>query len=231
MAGPQPAAGDQPDLVVGATALGGFASSFAMLALARLGVGIGEAASQPAGTSLIYDYWPKERRGFVMSVLASAIALGIGGSLILGGLAADWWSDDLSRRAACSGWQFAFFVASHPGFVLAVLIWLLREPVRGGMDGIVTPPDPPRSAPRAQVLPRSRRGSTGSVWTGWARPQRCGATTCCGWRGSCCRDDRPGQADPAISPRPPLALRCAQHRSARAAMERDRLWRCSCWST
>ena len=39
-----------------ATALGGLASSFGVLAASRLGVGIGEAASQPAGTSLIYDY-------------------------------------------------------------------------------------------------------------------------------------------------------------------------------
>ena len=64
-----------------ATALGGMANGFAMLAVSRLGVGIGEAAAQPAGTSLIYDYWPKHRRGFVMAVLASAIALGLGGSL------------------------------------------------------------------------------------------------------------------------------------------------------
>jgi MFS transporter, Spinster family, sphingosine-1-phosphate transporter len=135
----------------GATALGGFANSFAMLALARLGVGIGEAASQPAGTSLIYDYWPKERRGFVMSVLASAIALGIGGSLILGGLAADWWSTT-HPDSAFRGWQFAFLVAAAPGFVLAVLIWMLREPERGVMDGIATPHDPHPFRASGQVL-------------------------------------------------------------------------------
>ncbi|MEL0254255.1 MAG: MFS transporter, partial [Novosphingobium sp.] len=53
-----------------ATGLAGLASSFAMLALSRLGVGIGEAATAPAGTSLLYDFWPKHRRGFVMSVIA-----------------------------------------------------------------------------------------------------------------------------------------------------------------
>ncbi|HEY6868120.1 MAG TPA: MFS transporter, partial [Novosphingobium sp.] len=37
------------------TALAAFAASFALLALSRLGVGIGEAASQPAGTSLLFD--------------------------------------------------------------------------------------------------------------------------------------------------------------------------------
>jgi MFS family permease len=134
-----------------ATGLAGFASSFAMLALSRLGVGIGEAATQPAGTSLVYDYWPKHRRGFVMAVMASAIALGIGGSLILGGVAAGWW-DQTYPGSALRGWQFAFLVAAAPGFVLAAFLWFLREPERGVMDGIPTPHDPHPFRASAQVL-------------------------------------------------------------------------------
>lgn len=125
-----------------ATALGGLASSFGLLAVSRLGVGIGEAASQPAGTSLLYDYWPKHRRGFVMAVLASAIALGIGGSLMIGGLAADWWDHRSTANTGLRGWQFALLVAATPGLILALLMWRLAEPKRGVMDGIVTPPDP-----------------------------------------------------------------------------------------
>jgi MFS family permease len=157
----------------GATALGGMASSFAMLVFARLGVGIGEAASQPAGTSLIYDYWPKERRGFVMSVLAAAISLGIGGSLIVGGLAADWWTTSYPA-SSLKGWQFAFLAAASPGFVLAILIWLLREPVRGEIDGIVAPPDPHPFLAARQVLASvtpgfnwlnlKRQGAAGAMW-------------------------------------------------------------------
>lgn len=128
-----------------ATALAGMTSSFAMLAASRLCVGIGEAATQPAGTSLIYDYWPRHRRGFVMAVMASAIAIGLGGSLVLGGLAAQMWSTAFAPGTApfgLRGWQFAFLVAAAPGFVLAVFLWRLREPERGVMDGIPTPPDP-----------------------------------------------------------------------------------------
>jgi MFS transporter, Spinster family, sphingosine-1-phosphate transporter len=156
-----------------ATALGGLASSFAMLALSRLGVGIGEAATQPAGTSLVYDYWPKQRRGFVMAVLASAIALGIGGSLILGGLAAGWWNSAYPN-AGLRGWQFALLVAAAPGFILSILLWFLREPERGAMDGIATPRDPAPFRVSAQVLgavlPGSnwlslrRFGVAGAVW-------------------------------------------------------------------
>jgi MFS transporter, Spinster family, sphingosine-1-phosphate transporter len=142
------------------TALAGFASSFGMLALSRLGVGIGEAAAQPAGYSLAYDYWPKHRRGFVMAVMASAVALGIGGSLILGGVAAGWWdqtwglSPDKSAMApfGLKGWQFAFLVASAPGLLLAAFLWFLREPERGTMDGIPTPVDPHPFRASAQVL-------------------------------------------------------------------------------
>lgn len=148
-----------------ATALGGLATSFAMLALARLGVGIGEAASQPSGTSLAYDYWPKHRRGFVMAVLASAIALGIGGSLILGGIAADWWTTRYPD-SELKGWQFAFLAAALPGFLMAPFVWRIAEPKRGAIDGIETPPDPhpfrASWAVLAAVLP-------GGNWLGFAR--------------------------------------------------------------
>ncbi|MEY3905524.1 MAG: hypothetical protein RIR59_347 [Pseudomonadota bacterium] len=138
-----------------ATGLAAFAGNFGVLALSRLGVGIGEAATQPAGTSLIYDYWPKERRGFVMAVLAAAIAIGLGGSLILGGVAAAWWDDAYAGTAAplgLSGWQFAFLAAAMPGFILSVFLWRLKEPERGAMDGVPTPADPAPFAASAAVL-------------------------------------------------------------------------------
>lgn len=188
-----------------ATALGGFASGFAMLALARLGVGIGEAASQPGGTSLIYDYWPKERRGFVMSVLASAISLGIGGSLILGGLAADWWSTSYPA-SSLKGWQFAFFVAAAPGFLLAVLIWFLREPERGALDGIATPPDPAPFRASGQVLASVTPGFN------WISLVRLGASPAM-WRnnlvwlaGIVLAMAALTRLTQGLAPRPPLAL-------------------------
>ena len=156
-----------------ATALGGMASGFALLALSRLGVGIGEASAAPAGTSLIYDYWPKHRRGFVMAVLASAIALGIGGSLILGGVAANWWNV-AHPDAALKGWQFAFFVAAVPGLLLAAAMTTLKEPKRGLQDGIETPPDPAPFRASWQVLAAvvpgfnwlalRKAGASGAFW-------------------------------------------------------------------
>lgn len=128
-----------------ATGMAAFAGGFLLLMISRLGVGIGEAASQPAGTSLVYDFFPRRRRGTVMAVLAAAIAIGLGGSLVLGGGAADWWHARYPAGGApmgLAGWQFAFLVAASPGFVIAILLWRLREPERGAADGIATPRDP-----------------------------------------------------------------------------------------
>ena len=128
-----------------ATALAAAAHGFALLALSRLGVGIGEGAAQPAGFSLVFDHYAKPHRGFATAVVAAAIALGLGGSSALGGVTADWWDHLYAGGAAplgLKGWQFAFLVAGLPGFILAALLWRMPEPQRGRLDGIESPPDP-----------------------------------------------------------------------------------------
>jgi MFS family permease len=128
-----------------ATGLAAGAQGFALLAVSRLGVGIGEGAAGPAGYSLVFDHFPKARRGFATAVIAAAIALGLGGSLVLGGVAADWWDGlfaGVGAPLSLKGWQFAFLVAALPGFVLAVLLWRMPEPKRGLLDGIESPQDP-----------------------------------------------------------------------------------------
>lgn len=145
-----------------ASCLAAFANGFAMLAVSRLGVGIGEGATQPAGTSLLLDYFPRHRRGLVMAAIAAAIAVGLGMSSVLGGVTAEWWDKRYAAGGAplgFSGWQFAFIVASVPGFLLAVLLWYLREPKRGAMDGIETPPDPAPFRASAALLGQVTPGS------------------------------------------------------------------------
>lgn len=127
------------------TALGGVATSFATLAISRLGVGIGEASVQPAGFSLLSDHFPRAQRGTVTAVIAAAIALGLGGALWLGGATADAWDAAYQGHAAPLGikaWQAAFLVAAVPGFLLALFMWRLPEPERGAADGIAQVPDP-----------------------------------------------------------------------------------------
>ncbi|WP_353226751.1 MFS transporter [Novosphingobium sp.] len=129
-----------------ATGMAGFASGFAMLAISRLGVGIGEAAVQPAGTSLVFDCFPKSRRGLALAVMGAMLAAGLGLSSVLGGMAADGWDHAFGpghlAPLGLKGWQFAFVLAALPGVPLAILLALMREPVRGQSDGIVSRVDP-----------------------------------------------------------------------------------------
>ncbi len=133
--------------------LSAFAQSFALLAVSRLGVGVGEAAAQPAANSIIFDTFPREKRGTAMAAMGVATALGLGLSMALGGVVAGWWDARYPDGAfGFSGWQFAFLVASLPGVLLAWAIYRMREPERGAIDGIVAPPDPAPFKASAAVL-------------------------------------------------------------------------------
>ena len=50
------------------TALSGVASNIVQLALARVGVGIGEAGCSPPAHSMISDYYPPEKRSTAMGI-------------------------------------------------------------------------------------------------------------------------------------------------------------------
>lgn len=135
--------------------LAAFAQGFTLLAISRLGVAVGEAATQPAANSILFDSLPKSRRGIAMAGLGVGLALGLGLSMALGGVVASWWDGRYPGESApfgFSGWQIAFLVAATPGFPLAWLIWRLKEPVRGQMDGITTPKDPAPFRASAAVL-------------------------------------------------------------------------------
>jgi len=138
-----------------AAGLAAFAQSFTLLAISRLEVGIGEGATQPAANSIIFDEFPREKRGTAMAAMGIAVALGLGLSMTLGGVVAQWWDVRYAAGGAplgFSGWQFAFIVAALPGFPLAWLIYRMREPQRGRMDGIETPEDPHPFKASAGVL-------------------------------------------------------------------------------
>ncbi len=135
--------------------LSAFAQSFALLAISRLGVGIGEGATQPAANSILFDALPKGRRGLAMAGLGVGLALGLGLSMAMGGIVAEWWDGRIAAGGSSygfSGWQFAFLIAALPGFPLAWLIYRMREPERGAMDGIRSKPDPAPFKASADVL-------------------------------------------------------------------------------
>jgi MFS family permease len=108
------------------TVLCGMATNFAMLAAARIGVGIGEAGSSPPSHSIIADLYPKESRSTAMAVYALGIYFGAMIGLMLGGYIATQY-----------GWRATFFVVGLPGLVIALMVrFTLAEPVRGHADGL-----------------------------------------------------------------------------------------------
>ncbi len=111
----------------GATALCGLAQNFFQLALARVGVAVGEAGGSPPSHSMISDMFPPNQRATALAIYALGIPIGT----MLGNLGGGWINEAFD-------WRTAFMVVGLPGVVLAVIVRLtLREPPRGISDGIV----------------------------------------------------------------------------------------------
>ena len=120
----------------GMTALCGAANTFTQLLLLRIGVGVGEAGSNPPSHSMIADLYPKEQRATAMAIFGTGINWGILIGFLVGG-----WINEFY------GWRTAFVVVGLPGILLALLVcFTLKEPPRGYADAngekpaTVTPP-------------------------------------------------------------------------------------------
>jgi MFS family permease len=124
------------------TALSGFAKSFSMLSIARIGVGVGEATASPSAYSLISDWFPKKMRATALAIYSSGLYIGGGISLLIGGAIVENWNRSFPVDAplGLAGWQAAFIIVGLPGLLLALLVFTLREPLRGESEGIISPP-------------------------------------------------------------------------------------------
>jgi predicted MFS family arabinose efflux permease len=116
------------------TVAGGFARSFAQLAVSRLGVAIGEAGLQPASHSLICSLFDVRRRALALSVFTIGTPLGIAACSAIGGLLADR-----------GGWRLAFFVVGGASIVTAPLA------------RFILPRGQARVGPATQIAPVVRR--------------------------------------------------------------------------
>jgi MFS family permease len=106
------------------TALCGMAKTFPTMAVARVGVGIGEAAGAPPSYSIVSDYFPAHKRGLALALFSLGVPFGMALGAGFGGTIADIWS-----------WRHAFVGIGIAGIVASVLLLILvREPKRGQMD-------------------------------------------------------------------------------------------------
>ncbi len=115
----------------GMTALSGLARGFVELALARMGVGIGEAAGSPPAHSLIADYFPPRRRATALAIYAAGVYVGVMLAFVGGGYVATHFS-----------WRTAFLLVGLPGLPLAALVRVtIREPARSAGQGVAASDD------------------------------------------------------------------------------------------
>jgi MFS family permease len=108
-----------------ATLFSGAAHSYLWLMLARVALGAVSATAGPTIASLSGDFFPAKERAKLYGFVLAGEILGTGVGFVVSG--------DL---AVLLGWRVAFWWLLVPSLLLAVLVWRLPEPARGGQSRI-----------------------------------------------------------------------------------------------
>ena len=116
------------------TCICGFTKNFISLFLARMGVGVGEAALSPAAFSILSDIYPKEKLPQATAIYSLGITIGGGLAYILGGIVYEYFAtvnlDAFLFFGSLQPWQMTFFAVGLPGFLIALCLKCLPEPPR-----------------------------------------------------------------------------------------------------
>jgi MFS family permease len=134
----------------------GLARTAVQLFVARIGVGVGEAALSPAAYSIITDSFPRSKLGRAFGVYNIGITIGAGIAFLVGGIVVAAVSHagatyTLPLVGEVRAWQMVFIVTGAPGIVLPLLLLTFREPKRRGIlrkgsdEPAAAPPRPPLS--------------------------------------------------------------------------------------
>lgn len=106
----------------GFTALSGLATNYLQLALARIGVGIGEAGGSPPSHSIISDLFPKEKRAGALAIYSLGIPFGI---------MLAFFASAFFLQGGSADWRIVMISVGLPGIALALLLkFTVVEPVR-----------------------------------------------------------------------------------------------------
>ena len=141
----------------------GLARTALQLFVARIGVGVGEAALSPAAYSIITDSFPRAKLGSAFGVYNIGITIGAGIAFLVGGIVVAAASHagasyTLPLLGEVRAWQMVFIVTGAPGIVLPLLLLTFREPARRGILR-------PTSAQATAALPRPPlREVLGYIW-------------------------------------------------------------------
>lgn len=109
----------------------GLATSFLGLAIARFGVGVGEATLNPTAYATISTELPKRRVALGLAIFTLGSSVGTGLALIGGGYLVHWAQGlgplELPILGHVLPWQLAFLITAPLGIVVAFLAFLLPK--------------------------------------------------------------------------------------------------------
>lgn len=112
----------------------GLARNFWQLMIARIGVGVGEASLAPATSSLVGDYFPRDKIPLAISVFHVGAVVGSGLAFLLGGIVVEMVRNSPPVEVPILGmlraWQMTFIYVGLPGVLVVLLMLTVKEPVR-----------------------------------------------------------------------------------------------------
>lgn len=115
-----------------ATALCGFAATFATMFAARIAVGIGESTLSPAAYSMLADKFTGKKLVRALAFYQSAIYLGPAIATLFGGVLLGKLAPVEGAFGRFEPWQLVFVIVGLPGLLIALVFLTLREPARRG---------------------------------------------------------------------------------------------------
>lgn len=118
-----------------ATATCGLAINFITLFLARVGVGVGEAALNPSAISIIADIFPRDKVVMPIAIFTMGFPVGSGLAIMLGGQLAEYFASlgaiSIAAFENIDSWRLVFVAVGLPGLLIALFFYLtVREPER-----------------------------------------------------------------------------------------------------
>lgn len=142
----------------------GLARTYNELFIARMAVGIGEAALLPAAYSIVSQLFPRDRLAVALSVLSLGSVGGMGTALLVGALIARLGAGSLAHLPLIGdleSWQLVFLITGAPVLLLGFLVFAIPDDRGAQAAGAATAEPPLRVFPFLRQNARLMIGTFG----------------------------------------------------------------------